>query len=127
MEKVYQPIGPKGLQIPLVFIRQYGLEQGSDVAIEMHTDGIRIVPAHPNRTTIENHALRYLLAWVGDAVTVDVTSLPDHAGWQVHVYGVGYSKPAGRLFYSSAGDLLPERSTPPAEIRRTILDASEPV
>ncbi|MCI0580063.1 MAG: hypothetical protein L0332_31010 [Chloroflexi bacterium] len=81
--------------------------------------------AQPDRTTIENRALRYLLSSVGDAATVAATLLPDGSGWQVDVYGAGLAQPAGTLVYSLAGVLLAERSTPPAEMHRVISDANQ--
>lgn len=118
MEKVYQSIGVDGLQIPIALMRQYGLEQGAGVLLELHPDGIRIVPARPEQTTIENRALRYLLTTVGDAATVQVEPLPDGTGWRAVVYGMGLTDPAGELIYSAAGILIPDRSTSPSEIRR---------
>lgn len=126
MEKVYQAVSPNGLQIPLALIRQYGLEEGSAVVLELEADSIRIVPAEPEKTIIENRALRYLLSWVGDTMSVEVNPLPDHTGWKVDVYGTGLTQPAGTLVYSLSGVLLTDRSTPPAEIRRTFLDANQP-
>ena len=49
MEKVYQSIGTNGLQIPITLMRQYGLERGSGVILELEPDGIRIVPARLSR------------------------------------------------------------------------------
>jgi hypothetical protein len=124
MERIYQSISADGLQIPIALMRQYGLKQGSGVMLELEPDGIRIVPARPERAMIENRALRYLLSTVGDGATVEVHPLPDGTGWQVDVYGFGLTKPAGMLVYSLSGALLVERSTPLAEIRRAIPDAA---
>jgi hypothetical protein len=124
MEKVYQSVGNDGLQIPIALMRQYGLEQGSGVVLELQPDGIRIVPARPEQTTIENRALRYLLSTVGDVATVKVNALPGDTGWQVEVYGLDMAQPAGMLIYSSTGVLLAERSTPPGEIRQVISDTA---
>ncbi len=126
MEKVYQSIGVDGLQIPIALMRQYGLTQGSGVLLEFHADGIRIIPARPEQTAIENRALRYLLTTVGDAATVQVEPLPDETGWRAAVYGEGLTEPAGELIYSAEGVLVPDRSTSPAEIRRAISDVSKP-
>ena len=124
MEKVYQSISADGLQIPLALMQQYGLEQGSGVVLELQPDGIRIIPAQPEQSTIENRALRYLLSTVGDAVTVKVKALSDLAGWQVDVYGVGSVQSAGTLVYSATGVLLPEQSTSPAEIRQMTIETT---
>jgi len=124
MEKVYQSVGEKGLQIPLVLMQQYGLEQGSSVVLEMTPEGIRIVPARPDHLGIENRALRYLLTSVGDGVTVEASPRLDQPGWQVDVYGIGMNKPAGKLIFDESGRLLEKDSTPPREIRRTFVDSS---
>lgn len=124
MEKVYQSISADGLQIPLALMQQYGLEQGSGVVLELQPDGIRIIPAQPEQSTIENRALRYLLSTVGDAVTVKVKALSELAGWQVDVYGVDSVQLVGTLFYSPTGVLLPEESTSPTELRQTIIKAA---
>lgn len=123
MEKIYQAVGADGLQIPTALMRQYGLVQGSGVLIEFESDGIRIVPARPDRTTIENRALRYLLSTVGDGVRVEARPLPNEAGWQVNVLGSSPERPAGTLIYSSSGVLQADRSTPPPEIRRIAQEA----
>jgi len=125
MEKVYQSVGAHGLQIPITLMRQYGLELGSGVVLELHPDGIHIIPARPEQSTIENRALRYLLSTVGDAATIRVEALPDDSGWQVEVYGEGVAQPAGILIYSPTGVLLPDRSTSPTEIRQGISKATD--
>jgi hypothetical protein len=124
MEKVYQSISADGLQIPITLMRQYGLEQGSGVILELQPDGIRIIPARPEQSTIENRALRYLLSSVGDRATVKAKPLADNAGWQVEVYGLGLTEPAGTLVFSPSGVLSPDHSTPPVEIRRSINKAT---
>ena len=117
-ERTYQVIGKEGLQIPLPLMQQYGWDSGTAVMVELGTDGIRIVAESAEQQTIEENALRYVLRHVGDAATVQVQSLPD--GWYVEVYGVDMAEPAGVLRYSMAGMLLPQQSTPPAEIRQAL-------
>ena len=124
METAYQSVSADGLQIPIVLMRQYGLEPGSGVTIELQPEGIRIVPARTEPVTIENRALRYLLTSVGDAVTVQIHLLPDKTGWQVNVYGAGMTRPAGKLIYSLSGVLLPDPSTPPEQMRRALVEIS---
>ncbi|MDM8530705.1 AbrB/MazE/SpoVT family DNA-binding domain-containing protein [Anaerolineales bacterium HSG25] len=121
-EKVYQSIGTEGLTIPITLMRQYGFEQGASVVLEFHPDGIRIVPARPEQETIENLALRYLLFHVGDGATVKVKVLPNDAGWQAEVYGLGMTEASGTLIYSLAGILLDKKSTSPAKIRQNMLE-----
>ncbi len=120
MEKIYQSVSSNGLQIPIAIMRQYGLEPGAAVVLELQPEGIRIEPARAEAAMIEKRALRYLLAHLGDAATASVHPLPDGAGWQVDVYGVGMTRPAGKLIYSTAGILQPEQSTPPADMRRSV-------
>ncbi len=121
METIYQPVNDKGLQIPLVLVQQYGLENGSKAVLELSPDGIRIRPAHAEQALIERRALKYLLANVGDGARVKVRPLPAEMGWEVDVYGIGMEKPAGRLIYTEQGDLVREQSTAPEDIRRTAI------
>jgi hypothetical protein len=120
MERIFQPVDEKGLQIPLALVRKYGLEKGSDAVLELGEDGIRISAARPDRAAIERRALRYLLTTVGDGGSVRVESLPGETGWQVAVFGYGMEESAGRLVYDLSGNLLPGGSTPASEIRRVI-------
>jgi hypothetical protein len=117
MERIFQHVDEKGLQIPLALVKKYGLEKGSDAVLELGEDGIRISPAKPNQATIERRALRYLLTAIGDGASVRVVPLPDQSGWRVDVYGIGMEKPAGKLVYDLSGNLLIEQSTPASEIR----------
>lgn len=117
MEKIVQSLGADGLQIPLTLMRQYGLEPGSAVTVELQPDGIRIAPLRVDAVQIENRALRYLTRYVGDAATVKVQLLPDEEGWLVEVYGQGMNEPAGCLRYSRSGTLLSHASSSPNEIR----------
>lgn len=124
MEKIHQSVTADGLKIPIELMEQYGLRQGSGVTLELEPDGIRIVPARPDQASIENRALRYLLSTVGDATTIAVSLLPDGTGWQVDIYGINQTEPAGVLIYSLSGALLAERSTLPSDIRRAMHDAA---
>jgi hypothetical protein len=125
MERIYQPVNEKGLQIPLALIEKYGLEKGSDAVLELGPDGIRISPAHPDKAFIERRALKYLLASVGDGARVKVKMLPAQIGWEVDVFGLGMDKAAGRLIYNEQGDLVKEQSTTPEEIRRTAVSKTQ--
>lgn len=116
MERIRQIVGAEGLQIPLAIMRRYGIEPRTGVLLELCTDGIRILPAVPDRVKIENRALRYLLVHLGDAVTVQVNR--DNGNWLVSVYGVGIAESLGRLVYSPTGELLLDRSTPIEEMRQ---------
>ena len=118
MEKIYQSVTEKGLEIPLALIRAYGFAEGSNALLELGPEGIRILPARPDRSMIENLALRYLLSSMGDGATVDVLPLEGESGWQVNVYGLGHSKPLGKLIFDSNGKLIPDHSTSPDEMRR---------
>jgi hypothetical protein len=123
MERIYQPVNEKGLQIPLALVQKYGLDKGADAVLELGPDGIRISPAHPDQTFIEWRALKYLLTSVGDGARVRVTALPVQREWEVDVFGIGMNKPAGKLIYNADGELVKEQSSSPEEIRRT---ASKP-
>lgn len=116
MERVRQIVGAEGLQIPLLIMQRYGLQPGAEVVLELRTDGIHILSAVLGREEIENRALRYLLAHLGDATTVSVEK--DNGNWRVAVYGTGIAKPLGELVYSADGELLLDRSTPVEEMRR---------
>ncbi|HLF90263.1 MAG TPA: hypothetical protein VI451_15050, partial [Anaerolineales bacterium] len=121
MERIYQPVDEKGLQIPLALVQKYGLDKGADAVLELGPDGIRISPAHPDQPFIERRALKYLLTSVGDGARVKVKSLPAQMGWEVNVFGIGMNKPSGKLIYNAEGELIREQSTTPEEIRRTTL------
>ncbi len=123
MEKVHQSVNAEGLQIPIVLMRQYGLDAGSRVVLELEPEAIRVVPAQPDREAIENRALRYLLAHVGDAVSVEATWEAEKGNWAISVYGAGRAEPVGVLTYSAPGALVPEHSTSPAAIRSAALAA----
>ncbi len=116
MERVRQIVGSEGLQIPLLIIQRYGLQPGAGVVLELETDEIRILPAVPGQEEIENRALRYLLAHLGDAAIVKAERR--NGDWHVSVYGAGIADPLGRLVYSPAGELLPDRSTSVEEMRQ---------
>jgi hypothetical protein len=88
--------------------------------LELGEDGIRISPARPDQAAIKRRALRYLLATVGDGVSVRVEPLPGETGWQVALYGYGMEESAGKLMYDLSGNLLPEGSTPTSEIHRVV-------
>lgn len=116
MEVVREVVGTEGLQIPLPIIQRYGLQPGAGVVLELGADQILIRPALLGPEEIESRALRYLLAHLGDAVTVQVER--KDGGWWVSVYGAGRTDPLGYLVYSTSGEFLPERSTPIEELRR---------
>ncbi len=90
--------------------------------LELGADEIRIVPAIPEQTEIENRALRYLLANLGDAATVKVEK--DNDRWRVSVYGAEGDEPIGQLAYSLTGELLLDRSTPVEEMRQKAMKAN---
>jgi hypothetical protein len=98
------------------------LGPGAEVVLELETDEIRILPAVPGPEEIENRALRYLLAHLGDASTVKVAK--GSGDWHVSVYGAGLADPLGRLVYSLEGELLPDRSTPVEEMRQRAIDGA---
>lgn len=110
MERIHQVIGAGGLQIPLFIVQRYGLQPGAEVVLELDADEIRILPAVPERTEIENRALRYLLTHLGDAATVKAEK--EGELWRVSVYGADGDDPVGQLVYSQRGELLLDRSTP---------------
>jgi hypothetical protein len=125
MERIYQSVNEKGLQIPLALIQKYGLDKGADAVLELGPDGIRISPAHPDQAYIERRALKYLLASVGDGARIKVKSLPAQMGWEVNVFGIGMTKPAGRLIYNVEGELVKEQSTSPEDIRRAPISKTQ--
>ena len=117
MERAQQLVGVDGLQIPLPFMAQYGLQPGSEVTVELHDDAIHIVPKLPDQTEIENRALRLLLKSLGDGVLVKAQQLdtPEpgmSAGdWRVDVYARGYDDQLGHLDFAKNGLLLSDLST----------------
>ena len=119
MEKVNQVVNAGGLQIPLPIMERYGLHPGASVVLELDELGIHIAPALPKKQDIENSALQYLLAKVGDAVTIQVKEKDDH--WQVDVFGEGLARLLGTLSYSFAGELLVNQSTLPETMRQTAI------
>ena len=125
MERIYQPVNEKGLQIPLALIQKYGLDKGTDAVLELGPDGIRIGPAHPDQSFIERRALKYLLASVGDGAQIQVKPLPVGIGWEVDVFGIGMNEPAGRLIYNAEGELVKNQSSSPEEIRHTAVSKSQ--
>ncbi len=122
MECVRQVVGSEGLQIPLLIIQRYGLQPGTGVVLELETDGIRILPAAPGQEEIENRALRYLLAYLGDAATIKVER--DDGDWHVSVYGADIADSLGRLVYSPAGELLLDRSTPVEDMHQRAIEVA---
>lgn len=122
MERAHQMIGPDGLQIPLSLMQRYGLRAGTQVVLELGTDGIRVVPALADQSEIEGKALRYVLQNLGDAVGV-VTRRLDEA-WHVTVYASTGTAPIGRLVYDLAGEFLKEDSTPPETMRRQAIEVA---
>lgn len=123
MERLHQTVGAEGLQIPLPIMRRYGLKRGAAVVLNLHIDGIRILPATPGQETIGNLALRYLLTHLGDAVTIETKR--NDGDWRVSVYGVGTADPVGELVYSPTGELLADRSTPVEKMQRCAAMAVE--
>ena len=88
---------------------------------QLHNKSVRELMAEfnislPEKQDIENLALRYLLAKVGDAVTIQVRKKDEY--WQVNVFGAGLAQPLGTLAYSFAGELLVNQSTPPEIMRQ---------
>lgn len=81
MERVRQVMGEKGLEIPLLLTERYGLRPGVQVVMELDEDGIRILPALPEKEDIESLALRYVLRNLGDAATISVKREHDYCGW----------------------------------------------
>ena len=120
MERVRQVMGEKGLEIPLLLMERYGLRPGVQVVMELDKDGIRILPALPEKEDIEGLALRYVLRNLGDAATISVKR--DHDYWVVFIYGRVSDKVLGQLVYSFDGKLIVDRSTPVAEIRQKALE-----
>jgi len=116
MERVRQVVGSQGLQIPLIVMQQYGLVPGTGVVLELGQDGIRIVPVAHSQAEIENRALRYILANLGDAATIKAEQA--NGEWQVAVLGAGTDELLGQLVFSSSGAMLFERSTSAEELRR---------
>jgi antitoxin component of MazEF toxin-antitoxin module len=119
MEKVKQVISAGGLQIPLPIMERYGLHPGASVVLELDELGIHIAPALPEKQDIENLALQYLLAKLGDAVTIRVEK--KDTCWQVDVFGADLSQLLGTLFYYFAGELLVNQSTSLEAMRQTAI------
>ena len=118
MERAHQVINNDGLQIPLPFMQQYGLQPGSHVTLEFESDMIRVVPQSLSREEIENRALLLLLHHLGDALLVTVSPSTSHVGvWQVAVSARGITEPLGCLEYASNGKLLSDLPAALAEIR----------
>jgi len=114
VERTQQLISDDGLRIPLPFMIQYGLRPGSEVTVELDDDVIRIVPNLPDKTDIENKALRLLLNSLGDAVLVKVQQLDaaepnrEVGDWRVCVYAREFDEPLGHIDFSRNGQLLSE-------------------
>ncbi len=71
---------------------------------------------------IENLALRYLFAYLGDAVSVKIKMGDED--WRVSEYGSSVAEPLGELIYSVSGQFQVDRSTSVEEMqRRAILDS----
>ena len=113
---IHQTVAKDGVHIPLALVSQYGLKQGAKIKVTLEPDGIRITPEQVDRSAIEKHALRYVLANLGDAATIEIQSLPGK-GWQVNVFGAGWPEPLGKLIYDLGGNLIPEQSDTPEKIR----------
>lgn len=112
MERVTQPFGAKGVQIPGYLIERFGYQPGTQVVIEVDKKGIHIVPAVLDADEIERRAMSYALHNIGDAVGVDVEKQGQH--WYVIVYGTEeLPESIGHLVYSENGDLLQDKSTSP--------------
>jgi hypothetical protein len=121
METVRQIVNDDGLQIPLPLVERYGFQSGTRVTLELDEHGIRIVPAFPDQQEVENIALQYLLANLGDAVQIQVEQQDDE--WQVAVLADGVTEPLGSLVYSIAGKLNSEKSTAPNVLREAAVTA----
>jgi len=116
METIHQTVAKDGVHIPLALMSQYGLKQGAKIKVTLEPDGIRITPEQVEKNTIEKHALRYVLANLGDAATIEIQGLPGK-GWQVNVFGAGWPNPLGQLVYDLGGNLISEQSDSPEKIR----------
>lgn len=117
METIHQTVAKDGVHIPLALVSQYGLKQGAKIRLTLEADGIRITPEQTPRAGVEKHALRFVLANLGDAATIETKNLPE-GGWVVNVFGAGWPEPLGKLSYDQDGNLIPERSDTPAQMRR---------
>lgn len=116
MERVHQVVGTEGLRIPLPVIKQYGLQPGAGVVLELRADTIHILLPVPGQEEIESRALRFLLSHLGDATTVKAER--DGGDWSVSVYGAGLADPVGWLAYSPTGEIYADRSTTVEEMRQ---------
>ena len=93
------------------------MKQGAKIRLTLEADGIRITPEQTPRAGVEKHALRFVLANLGDAATIEVKNLPD-GSWLVNVFGVGWPEPLGKLYYDQEGNMLSEHSDTPDQMRR---------
>ncbi len=116
METLYQTVGRAGISIPLEVIRAYGLPEGTRIAISLQKDGIHVTPAEISIEELENRTLRYLLKNVGDAVSIGPLQRTAAGGWLAPVLEAGTERPIGQLCYTAGGMLVPDQSTPIAEL-----------
>lgn len=116
METLYQIVDRTGISIPLEVIRSYGLPEGTRVAISLQKDGIHVTPVELSLEEIENRALRYLLKNVGDAVSIGPLQRTASGSWLVPVLEGGTGRTIGQLYYTAAGMLVADQSTPITEL-----------
>jgi hypothetical protein len=121
MERLHQVVDKNGLQIPLPFIQQYGLQPGAKVTVELGPYQITVSLPITDPTRIEDLALRLTLRNLGDAAQVKAERDPsplNPEGWRVNVFGATGMSPLGYLTFTQMGEYLPELSISFDEIRR---------
>lgn len=88
--------------------------------LELGADGIRVLPALAQRSKIESQALRHLLRYLGDAVTIEAQQR--EGAWRVTVFASGSLRPIGELIYDLSGNFLEESSTPLETMRQRAVE-----
>ncbi len=117
MSKIVEEITAKGLTLPSTFLEQWGMGEGTKVAIEFSNRAIVIKPEEVTAREITKRALTFLLWKVGDATGVK-TPVRDGNKWRVTVVLPYLKKDLGQLTYTLDGTLVIEESNTPEELSK---------
>jgi hypothetical protein len=115
MSKIVEEVTAKGLTLPNTFLEQWGMGEGTKVAIESSNKAIVIKPEEVTAREITKRALTFLLWEVGDATGVK-TPVRDGNKWRVTVVVPYLKKDIGQLTYTLDGTLIPEESDTPEQL-----------
>lgn len=115
MSKIVEEVTAKGLTLPSTFLEQWGMGEGTKVAIESSNKAIVIKPEEVTAREITKRAMTFLLWKVGDATGVK-TPVRDGNKWRVTVVLPYLKKDLGQLTYTLDGTLVFEESNTPEEL-----------